>query len=277
MSETVPPSLGVLAGKGVYPLELLRSARAQGVQRLFVTAFRGETARDVDRLADETVWLRVGQLHALLDALRSSGVRHAVMVGQITPTHLFNIRPDRAMLELLSALPARNAHTIFGAVAERLRATGVELLPAASFMASAMPSPGVLGPRAPDARERADMALGLKTAKAVSALEIGQTVVVKEGAILAVEAFEGTDETLKRAGRLGGRGAVAVKVAKRGHDMRFDIPVVGERTLRLLAKIGASALAVEAGRTILLERERLIEQAARMNLAWTAETVEEPS
>ena len=184
-------------------------------------------------------------------------IRHAVMAGQITPTSLFNVRFDREAWTLLSGLKERNAHTIFGAIGDRIRSLGIELLPAYLFMESSMPAPGLIGTRRPTEPERADIELGLRVAKAVSGIEIGQTVVVKNGTILAVEAFEGTDATIQRAGRLGGRGIVVVKVAKQGHDMRFDIPVIGERTLKTLRKARAAVLAVEARRTLLLDRARL--------------------
>lgn len=267
MSTPVPEQLGLIAGRGTYPLTLARSARQQGVRRVFAIAFRGETDRSIGRLADEVRWIYVGQLQAMLDALRASGVHDAVMAGQIRPTNLFRVRPDRRMFELLARLKERNADTIFGALGDELAAIGVRLLPASSFMESAMPASGILSRRAPDEREQRDIELGRAVAKATSALNIGQTVVIKEGTVLAVEAFEGTDETLKRAGRLGGPGAVVVKVARRGHDMRFDIPVVGLRTLKTLKRIRASALAVEAGRTILLDRDEVLELANRMGLA----------
>jgi UDP-2,3-diacylglucosamine hydrolase len=180
------------------------------------------------------------------------------------------VRMDAPMLRLLGRLPARNAETIFGAVGEELRALGISLRPASLFMEHAMPAAGRLGGRDPTAGEQADIELGFRVAKTTSGLEIGQTVVVKGGTILAVEAFEGTDEAIRRGGELGGPGAVVVKTAKSGHDMRFDIPVVGENTLRALRKIRAAALAVEAGRTILLDREALVTAADDMGLAFVA-------
>jgi len=266
----LPTQLGLIAGRGAYPLLLAESARKQGVQRLFVVAFKQETDPAIARLADEVHWLNFGQLEAMLEAFRRAGITQAVMAGQITPTHLFRLRPDRRALKILASLPARNAHTIFGAVSAELQTAGVKLLPAYLFMEHAMPEPGRLSARAPSEREQRDIELGLRVAKAVSGLEIGQTVAVKEGVILAVEAFEGTDATLLRAGELGGPGLVAVKAAKQGHDMRFDIPVVGLKTLAVLKKIGAAALAVEARRTILLEREKLIQAADRIKLAMVA-------
>jgi DUF1009 family protein len=171
---------------------------------------------------------------------------------------------------LLRRLPERNAHTIFGALAEELAGVGVELLPASSFMEQHLAPEGVLTARRPDDREQADIELGFRVAEATSSLDIGQTVVVKQGTILAVEAFEGTDETILRAGRLGGKGAVVVKTAKPGHDMRFDIPVVGDRTLRNLAKAGVSVLACQAGRTILLDRDAVVARADRTNISLVA-------
>lgn len=270
-----PETLGLIAGRGVYPLLLAKSARQQGVRRLVTVAFRGETERAIERLADDVHWLNVGQLTALLDVFRENGVRQAVMAGQITPTRLFRVRPDRRALALLSRLRTRNAETIFGAVGDELKTAGVELLPASRFMESAMPLPGPLSRRQPTPEEQQDILLGCRVAKATSRLDIGQTVVVKQGTILAVEAFEGTDETLRRAGRLGGHNATVVKVAKQGHDMRFDIPVVGLQTMKALRKIRAAVLAVEARRTILLERDKMIAAADRIGLAVLAVDVED--
>jgi len=266
MTKSIPQSLGLIAGKGVYPLLLAESARQQGVERLVGIAFRKETRAQLEALVDEVRWIRLGQYGHMLDELGRSGVRHAVMAGQITPTHLFRLRPDARMLELLRRLGTRNAETIFGAVANDLKAIGVDLMPATMFMEAHMPAAGLLSQRSPTEAEAADIQLGLETAKTTSRLDIGQTVVVKQGTILAVEAFEGTDETVLRAGRLGGPGAVVVKVAKPGHDMRFDIPVVGPRTMRVLKKIRSAVLALEAGRAVLLERDKIVAAANRMGL-----------
>ena len=266
----IPAALGVIAGRGSYPWQLARSAHAQGVKRVVAFAFKRETEWAIERHADEVVWLHLGSLQALLDAVRAKGITKIAMAGQITPTRLFSLRLDAKALAILRTLKTRNAHTIFGAIADELRGIGAELLPAYRFMETEMPAAGPLGRRAPDAREQADIRLGAQAAKVTSGLEIGQTVVVKEGTILAVEGFEGTDETIRRAGRLGGAGAVVVKVAKRGHDMRFDIPIIGLRTFRMLKKARVSCLAVEAKRTILLEREKLVAEADRLGIAFVA-------
>lgn len=262
--------LGLIAGRGDYPLLLAQSARQQGVRRIFAVAFRHETSRAIARYVDEVRWVYLGQLQPILDAFAGSGLRHAVMAGQIAPSNLFSLRFDRAAMGLLARLRERNAHTIFGAFCSELEAVGISFLPAYLFMESAMPKPGPIGSRRPTPTEQADIELGLRVAKLTSGIEIGQTVVVKEGTILAVEAFEGTDDAILRAGRLGGRGSVVVKVAKRGHDMRFDIPVIGLRTLTSLRKARAAVLAVEAGRTILLERAKLAAEADRIGLSLVA-------
>jgi len=266
----VPESLALIAGKGIYPLLLAQSAKKQGVKRVLALAFKQETESAIEKSADEVKWLRLGQLQALVDALKESGIRHAVMAGQITPTALFHVRPDALALSLLGRLKVRNAETIFGTVADVLKQNGTELLPAYLFMESHMPRAGVLTTRAPCDQEQSDIALGFKVAKTTSGLDIGQTVVIKEGTILAVEAFEGTNETIKRAAGLCGGGIVIVKTAKQEHDMRFDIPVIGMDTMKLLKQVKAAVLAVEAGRTILLEREKVITEANKLGMSVVA-------
>lgn len=266
----IPEALGLIAGRGAYPCQLARSARAQGVKRLVVFAIKGETDRAIQRQADEVIWLHLGQIEALVAAAKQAGITKVVMAGQIRPTRLFHLRPDARAFALLRQLRTKNAQTIFGAVADELQRAGVELLPAHCFMETEMPAAGVLGCRGPTDREQGDIRLGVLVAKVTSGLEVGQTVVIKEGTILAVEAFEGTDAAILRAGKLGGPGAVVVKVAKRGHDMRFDIPIIGLRTFKMLKKAGVSCLAVEAGRTILLEREKLVAEADRLGIAFVA-------
>ena len=267
--------IGLLAGKGDYPIQLAQSARAQGVRKIFAIAFRHETDRSIARYVDEVQWLYLGQFGAVRDAFRSRGIKTAVMAGQITPTHLFSLRFDKFTLEVLARLKHRNAHTIYGAACDELKAVGVELLPAHWFMEKAMPEAGLIAGRVPSSAEMADIQLGLQVAKITSGIDIGQTVVVKDGTILAVEAFEGTDETILRAGKLGRGGAVVVKVAKKGHDMRFDIPIVGMRTMKILRKSKAAVLAVEARRTILLQREKLITEANRLGISLIAMNTED--
>ena len=264
---TSSETLGLIAGRADYPLMLARSARKQGVKRIVAFAFKGETRRDITQVADEVIWLHVGALGDLLNALKSSGVKEVVMAGQINPKNLFQVRMDRALLDLLKNLPVKNAHSIFGGITAEIEKTGISLLSASTFMQDYMPVAGLLSARTPDERELNDIQIGRRVIKDTSHLDIGQTVVVKEGMVLAVEAFEGTNKTILRGGKLGGRGAVVVKVPKQGHDMRFDIPVIGEQTLRVIKRTKASCLAIESGGAILLEKEALIAQANTMGLA----------
>lgn len=270
MTREIPEILAIIAGNGAYPLQLAESARKQGVGRLFAVAFKKETDTRIEECVDEVEWLHMGQLQALFDALQNSGARHVVMAGQLKPTALFHVRLDARARGLLKGLKVRNAETIFGAVGDELKRMGIKLLPAHAFMEACMLGPGVLTARTPTAEEQADIELGFSVARTTSGLDIGQTVVVKEGTIIAVEAFEGTDATIARAGELCGPGAVVVKVAKQGHDMRFDIPVVGTNTIKLLKKARAAVLAVEAGRSILLEREKVIAAADKQGIALVA-------
>jgi len=270
MNADIPESLILIAGKGAYPLLLAESARMQGVKRIYAVAFKGETSREIVRKADEVRWLHVGSLAAFLDALRSSGIDQAVMAGQITPSNIFTVRMDKPAFDLLKTVKVRNAHTVFGALIEKIEELGIRLCPASKFMEAHMPEPGLLSSREPTEREWADIELGLKLVKGTSDFEIGQTVAIKEGIIIAVEAFEGTDHTIKRAGKVGGPGSVIIKAPKAGHDMRFDIPVVGTKTFKVMKKAKVSCMAVEARKTILLEKEKLIALADAMNMAFLA-------
>jgi DUF1009 family protein len=189
-----------------------------------------------------------------------------MMTGQIAPQNLFNLRPDWKALLLLARLKRRNAETIFGAIADELQACGIELLPATTFLERFLASPGVITGRELKRTEANDVAFGREIAKEMSRLDVGQTVVVKGGTVLAVEAFEGTNEAVKRGGLLAGKGAVVVKVAKPNQDMRFDIPVIGTATIRAAAEAHIRVIAVEAGRTLLLERDDLLRLAREENI-----------
>jgi len=266
---TLPTEITIIAGRGAYPRLLAESARTQGVTRIVAIAFKKETDPIIEKVADEVHWINLGLLGRMLDTMAATGIKHAVMAGQITPTHLFRVRMDAKLIALLKKLPERNADTIFSAIGDELKAIDIELLPASSFMKAHMPTAGLLSKRAPTETEMNDVRLGFHVAKVTSGLDIGQTVVIKEGTILAVEAFEGTDATILRAGKLGGAGAVLIKVAKPGHDMRFDIPVIGLHTIKALRKAKIGAVAIESGKAILLEREKIIERMNALNIAFT--------
>ena len=262
-----PQELLLIAGAGQYPLHVAQGARAAGVKRIDVLALRGQASRAIGRFADNVRRVGVGEVQRALDWILARGIRDVMLVGQIHPTALFTTRFDARAAAIMRSLPIKSAHSIFGATITLLEAQGLRVLPASTYMDRFLPEAGVLTRRAPDAREAADITRGEQAALAIGVVDVGQTVVVKNGMILAVEAFEGTNAAIRRGGRLGGAGAVVVKVAREGHDMRFDIPVVGARTIQVLRRIGASTLAFQARRTILFDREAVIAAAERNGLS----------
>lgn len=264
---TLPESLVIIAGNGVYPHAMARGARAAGVQRILAAAFHHETDPTLAALTDGIEWMRVGQLGKLLGYLKASGAKHAVMSGQIAPKNLFDLRPDLKALMLLGKLRERNAETIFGAIGDAMASIGVTLLPATTFMEECLAPLGSIAGPTPGRREQSDLALGLRIAKETSRLDIGQTVVVKGGTVLAVEAFEGTNAAIQRGGSLGRKDAVMVKVSKPHQDLRFDVPVIGPVTLETARDAKLSAIGVEAGKTLLLEKERLLALASEHKIS----------
>src|SRR6266567_9644275 len=250
-------SLGIIAGNRSLPIVFAQQARKMGVKKLVAVGFEGETNPDLAPLVDEIAWLRVGQLSKLISAFTDRGVKHCVMVGQIAPKNLYDIRPDLRAVGMLFRLKEKNAHTIFGAIADELNKDGVELIEATPWLKPLMPDDGFhLGPKL-SADQQQDVEFGFRIAKEMSRLEIGQTVVVKSGTVLAVEAFEGTDKCLARGGELAGKngGAIAIKVARENHDLRFDIPCLGLQTLQSCVTARLRVLAFEAGKSLLLEPE----------------------
>jgi DUF1009 family protein len=250
-------SIGLIAGNRSLPLEFARLARAAGVKRIVVAAAEGETDPALASLVDDIVWIKVGQLGKLISIFTSRKVKQCVMLGQIAPKNLFDLRPDLRAMGVMLRLKEKNAHTIFGAIADELQKDGVELIEATPWLAPLMPQAGFhLGPQL-SAEQRQDVAFGFKIAKEASRLEIGQLVVVKKGTVLAVEGLEGTDKCLARGGELAGKegGAVAVKVPKPNHDMRFDVPCLGAQTLETCATAKIAVLAIQSGKSLLLERE----------------------
>ena len=262
--ETLPPggvpgieTIGIIAGNRSLPLIFAREARKQGVKRVVAVAFDGETDPGLAALVDDIVWIKVGQLSKMISAFTDRGVKQCIMAGQIAPRNLYEVRPDLRAVGVLLRLKVKNAHTVFGAIADELKKDGVELIEATPWFKPLMPGVGFqMGPKVSD-EQQSDIEIGFRLAKEITRLEIGQTVVLKDGAILAVEAFEGTDRCLTRGGELAGRdgGAVAVKVAREKHDLRFDIPCLGPQTIETCAAARVSVLAFEAGKSLLLEQE----------------------
>ncbi len=259
--------LGIIAGSGHYPRLLAESARSKGVTQLCIAAFEGETDRKIEALAADIEWMRVGQLSRMLSFFTRNKVRTAIMAGQIAPKNLFDLRPDMKALLLIAALKKRNAETLFGTIAAEMEKVGIELLPATTFLEEFLAVPGLIcGPR-PRRRALEDLSFGFEIAKQISRLDIGQSVVVRHGVVLAVEAFEGTDAAIQRGAALGRGQAVLVKVSKPNQDFRFDVPVIGCQTVEVAAAAGVSLIGVEAGKTLLLDMPALKALADQKQIA----------
>jgi hypothetical protein len=277
--------LGLIAGNGRFPFLLLDAARAQGFP-VVVAAIREETDAEIDQraAADPLIsvhWLSLGELSILIETFHKEGVQKAVMAGQVKHKQIFSsIRPDWRLAKLLLNLRSRNTDMLLGAVAKVLGDEGIELISSTQFLEPLLAQEGVLTKRAPDPDECKNIEYGLGVARTVAGFDIGQTVVVAAQACVAVEAMEGTDATIERAGRLmeslGGdastldRRLTVVKVAKPNQDMRFDVPVIGVATIETMIRAGASCLSIEAGRTLLFDRDSLLERASQAGIAIVA-------
>ncbi len=258
--------LGIIAGNGVYPRLLADAARKAGVKKIIAAAFTDETDPVLVQHVDLIEWMRVGQLNRLLKFFNEHKVHHAIMAGQIAPKNLFDLRPDWKALLLLGKLKERNAESIFAAIANELTRIDVELLPATTFLEDCLVPAGLIAGAKLSRREEEDVDLGWKIAKEIARLDIGQTVMVKNGTVVVVEAFEGTNEAIRRGGALAREGAVIVKVAKPNQDMRFDVPVIGQETISVAAEAKIRVIALEAGRTLLLEKDEVILAAQRAKI-----------
>jgi DUF1009 family protein len=265
-----PENLGIIAGNGVYPRLVADAARKAGVKKIIAAAFRGETDPVLGQHLDVLEWMRVGQLGRLLKCFRSHGIHHAIMAGQIAPKNLFDLRPDLKALILLGKLKERNAESIFAAIADELAKVEIDLLPATTFLEDSLAQPGVIAGPKLSPRQEHDVELGWNAAKEIARLDIGQTIIIKNGTIVAVEALEGTNEAIKRGGRLAREGAVMVKVSKPNQDMRFDVPVIGVGTIRVAAESEVRVIAVESGKTLLLEQDAVIALANSSNMSVVA-------
>lgn len=263
----IPEVLGIIAGNGVYPQLVAAAARKAGVKKIVAAGFTDETDPLLQQHVDVLEWMRVGQLGRLLKFFRAQHIHHAIMAGQIAPKNLFDLRPDMKAMMLLAKLKQRNAESIFAAIANELVTLEVDLLPATTFLEDSLAHCGlVAGPKL-SLREQEDVELGWKVAKEIARLDIGQTVIVKNGTVVAVEGLEGTNEAIRRAGALARNGAVMIKVAKPNQDMRFDVPVVGSETIRVATDAGLRVIAVEAGKTLFLHRDEIAELASAASIS----------
>ena len=262
-----PSKMIVISGSGAYPRLVVEGARAAGVAQVDVVAVRGSTERATIRAADNVHTINLGGIAAGLRWVAAQGYDGAVFAGQINPLSLFTARFDEETKAWLASLPFKTAHTVYGKLAFEFEKAGVPVFPASSFMDGHLPGEGLLTARAPSDREMNDIRHGAEVMRDMGRHDVGQTVLVKDGMVLAVEAFEGTNAAIKRGGKLGGKGAVLVKGAREGHDMRFDIPVVGLKTLKVMRGAGVTALAFQAGRLLLLDREKVLAFADRYGIA----------
>ena len=259
---------GLIAGNGRFPFLVLEGARSQGID-MAVIAIKEEADPELSKQTQRLHWVSLGELSKTIELLHQEGVTQAVMAGQVKHNKIFSaIRPDWKLAKLLFALPKKTTDSLIGAVAKVLEDEGIRLVDSTLFLRPLLPDAGVLTRRAPGADESADMAYGLGVARNIAGMDIGQTVVVSSQACVAVEAMEGTDDTIVRAARIAaGKPLVVVKVSKPKQDMRFDVPVVGLPTIATMKTAGATALAIDAERTLLFDREALIAAADEAGIA----------
>jgi UDP-2,3-diacylglucosamine hydrolase len=277
---------GLIAGNGKFPFLVVEGAKRAGVS-LSVAAIREETDPQIEGLADSVTWVGIGQLGKMIRFFKNEGVEQAIMAGQVKHVQIFSRAvPDARMLKMLLKLPRRNTHSLIGAVADELASEGIELIDSTHFLQDYLPQPGSLTKRQPDGRERQDIDYGLEIANEIARLDLGQTIVVRAKACVAIEAMEGTDATIRRAGEitrtqprgimrgrrvnLSGGQLTVVKVAKPNQDMRFDVPVVGVPTVESMLEAGATCLCISAGKTLMFDRDEMISLAEKNRIAIVA-------
>lgn len=265
------PPVGLIAGNGRFPFLVLEAARAMG-HDVTIVAVKEEADADLEDAADrhgaDIQRVSLGQLGKAIAVLKKAGVTRAVMAGQVKHTKIFsNIVPDLTLLSVLTRLRARNTDALIAAVAEVMAGKGIELVDSTLFLTPLLAREGSLTRRAPSQQEADDLAFGYRMADAIAGLDIGQTVVVKDLAVVAVEGMEGTDAAIERAGELAGPGTVVVKVAKPNQDMRFDVPVVGVATVAAMKRAGAAVLSIDAGRTLVVDGDAFTAAADRAGIS----------
>jgi DUF1009 family protein len=262
--------IGLIAGNGSFPFLALHGARTLG-HDVTVVAVKEEAFPALEdearRLGADVHWVALGHLGRCIQILKEAGVTQAVMAGQVKHVKIFSVVPDLTLLSVLTKLKARNTDALISAVADVMRGEGIELLDSTAFLDPLVARDGVLTRRAPDDEERADFEFGYRMADEIAALDIGQTIVVKARAVVAVEAMEGTDDVIRRAGALAGQGTRVVKVAKPKQDMRFDVPVIGLATIQVMQDAGVSALSIDAGRTLVLDGSAVFAAADEAGIA----------
>ncbi|HEU4594995.1 MAG TPA: UDP-2,3-diacylglucosamine diphosphatase LpxI [Pyrinomonadaceae bacterium] len=261
---------GLIAGNGKFPFLVLEGARRAGVS-LAVAAIKEETDPAIERVAESVTWIGIGQLGKMIRFFKREGVERAIMAGQVKHVQIFSgALPDVRMLRMLISLPRRNTDALIGGVADELAREGIELIDSTYFLQDHLPAEGVLTKRAPNERERGDIEYGLEVAREIARLDLGQTIVVRARACVAVEAMEGTDACIQRAGTLARGRLAVVKVAKPNQDMRFDVPVVGVPTIETMVEAGATCLCITAGKTLMFDKAEMLALAERQRIAVVA-------
>jgi len=265
--ESKPP-LGLIAGNRRFPIYVARAAKARG-HRVIAVGLKEETDPALEREVDEMHWISFSEIGTIPQIFKQASVRQLLLAGQVRPERLLQAedRLGDIVRNLIRLLPDRSGSSALRAAVQYLEFQGFRVLHSDTFLKEWVPQPGLLTQRAPDERERQDIAYGLTLARQLAQWGVGQTVVVHSKAVVAVEAMEGTDAAIRRAGQLVGKGCVVVKACETGHDMRFDIPVVGLETLQAMEEVGATALGIEAGRCLLFDLPACVDQANRAGIA----------
>ncbi len=259
--------LGLIAGSGEFPLRVARSAKGQGISAIVAVGFKSQTDPALQHCVDQFHYVGVGQLGKLIGIFKKSGVRRAVMAGKLQHRLIFSdLRLDLKTIALLARLKDRRTDSILGAIAAEMQKEGIELIDSTKFLSEELAGEGVLSHHAPSKAQQEDVAFGSGIARELARLDIGQSVAVKDKAVVALEGLEGTDAMIARAGTLAGKGFVIVKMQKPKQDMRFDVPVVGVETLRTMDKAGAAVLAVSAGKTLILNRQEFFALARKLGI-----------
>lgn len=268
MYAEVEDRIGLIAGNGEFPILFAQAARKKG-KEVIAIAINEETSKSLERFVDKIYWLGVGELEKLFQILLNEKLNAVVMAGQVKHRHIFDrpLKIDKSMSDLLDSVSDKKTDSLIGAVAKRLEKAGVKLLDSTIFLSDYLPEKGILTKRRPDEKVSGDIEFGEKIAKSIAGLDIGQSVVVKDRTVLAVESIEGTDEAIRRGARYGKEGIVVIKVSKPAQDMRFDVPIIGPDTIRLLKELKASCIAIESKRTLIIDKEKTIGLANEAGIA----------
>lgn len=252
-------NLGIIAGSGDFPIIVAEGAKRVGVEKIVVAAIIGETDKAIERVADVVVWINLGQLNEMIHCFKANGSESVVMAGQITPTKLFaKLKLDLRMTEIMSQVAFRGAEPLFGKIAEELAKDGLQIIDSTEFVVDQLAEDRVMTTVSPDESEEKDIQKGRELARSIADLDIGQTIIIKDRVVVAVEAIEGTNETIRRAGQLAGPGTIVIKVSKSKQDKRFDMPVVGMETLQVMQESGAKILALDSGGAIMINKQEML-------------------